>query len=138
MEAYGDHPNLLRLYHTFEAKDTLTLVLQLADGDLCDRIMETGPLDVETARLNLGMLVSGLKRLHTCGWAHRDLKPDNILTVGQQLVISDFGLANRAGESGMLETPCGTESYAAPEVIDRSPYCARRPTSSRWVWCCTS
>jgi len=49
--------------------------------------------------------------MHQCGFAHRDIKPDNILlqNVGGDPVIIDFGLSNAT------ELRTGTPKYLAPE-----------------------
>jgi len=125
MRSYGRHPNLLRCFGASEADpEFLTLILELGKRDLCDLVMATGPVPASIAQQYTLMLVRGLRHLHSKGWAHRDLKPDNILCMGDgRLCIADFGLANRTSiPSTLLETPCGTESYAAPEVIARTPY----------------
>eukprot|EP00657_Telonema_sp_P-1_P003043 TRINITY_DN1714_c0_g1_i1.p1 TRINITY_DN1714_c0_g1~~TRINITY_DN1714_c0_g1_i1.p1 ORF type:complete len:164 (+),score=18.16 TRINITY_DN1714_c0_g1_i1:179-670(+) len=58
---------------------------------------------------------------------HRDLKPENILIgPGGELKISDFGLAACGPASTLLQTHCGSEKYAAPEVMGSSrPYVGR-------------
>lgn len=64
-------------------------------------------------------ILDGLKHLHAKEVVHRDLKPENILVERNPLfkiIIADFGLANVATETGLLETFCGTPHYAAPEV----------------------
>ena len=51
-------------------------------------------------RLAKGLLL-GLKHMHQCGFAHRDIKTDNILlqnTMGDPIII-DFGLVNFAKEA---------------------------------------
>ena len=61
-------------------------------------------------RLVRGLLL-GLKHMHQCGFAHRDIKTDNILlqnTEGDPVII-DFGLVN----ARTLKS--GTPDYIAPE-----------------------
>jgi serine/threonine protein kinase len=66
--------------------------------------------EVPIKRLAKG-LCHGLHHMHQRGFAHRDIKPDNILlqNVGGDPVIIDFGLSN-ATEPG-----AGTSKYLAPE-----------------------
>lgn len=52
---------------------------------------------------------------------HRDLKPENILSRSKDridLVIGDFGLAQKADAKKYLYLKCGTPGYVAPEVIN--------------------
>jgi len=50
-----------------------------------------------------------------------DLKPENILMVDFEedtnIVISDFGLSKFASPTEVMNMPCGTLAYAAPEVL---------------------
>ena len=49
---------------------------------------------------------------------HRDLKPENLLLDAKKNVkIADFGLSNLIRDGDLLQTPCGSPNYAAPEVI---------------------
>lgn len=53
--------------------------------------------------------------LHRTGWAHRDLKPGNIMLLPKKLkwVLIDFGISARIGEQ---TPPKCTPMYAAPET----------------------
>lgn len=70
----------------------------------------------------------GVSHVHSKGFAHRDLKLENILldtadveTCNVKLI--DFGLAARAAPAGtLLNERCGSEEYAAPEVLQGLPY----------------
>lgn len=48
------------------------------------------------------------------------------------LKLADFGLCNRMRDGASLQTSCGSPNYAAPEVIDGSPY----DGASADVWSC--
>lgn len=48
---------------------------------------------------------------------HRDLKPDNILMIGGQAVLADFGLASRVDTPGNMDDHVVTASYRAPELV---------------------
>jgi serine/threonine protein kinase len=61
-------------------------------------------------------LVVGMKDVHSKGFIHRDLKPDNILIDNElHIRICDFG-SSRTFEFGVTMTNAGTPLYMAPEV----------------------
>ncbi len=72
-------------------------------------------------------LARGLKDIHSAGYIHRDITPENILTDKERrLRIADFGIAKAVEEvgkpGGLTTTPgaLGTRQYMAPEQI-RTP-----------------
>ena len=76
---------------------------------------------VEIKRI-LFQALTALAYLHLRGVAHRDLKPENILVESRtpfKIQLADFGLANDKLD---LNTLCGTQTYAAPEVFSLGTY----------------
>ncbi len=65
----------------------------------------------------------GLAALHTAGWLHGDVKPENIM-VGPEghATLIDLGFARRLGtrECAAGSPLLGTPSFAAPERLDES------------------
>lgn len=80
-------------------------------------VFAPGQLESKVVQVCLG-LVKGLAYLHEHCFAHRDIKPDNLL-VDQDfcLKINDFDLAIRVkGEDEEVDDQCGTVHWIAPEV----------------------
>ncbi|KAH7152607.1 kinase-like domain-containing protein [Dactylonectria macrodidyma] len=86
-------------------------------GDLEEHISERLP-EAQTRRITLQIL-QGLAFMHQSKFAHRDLKPRNILVQHKGpdwwVKISDFGTSKQIGTT-VLRTILGTEHYQAPEV----------------------
>ncbi|CAN8264128.1 unnamed protein product [Cochlearia groenlandica] len=80
-----------------------------------------------TVRRHTGSVLRGLRHIHNNGYAHCDLKLDNILVFGDGAVkIADFGLAKRNGEVTALNNEGvqirGTPLYMAPESVNDNEY----------------
>jgi len=67
-------------------------------------------------------ILNGLSYIHKNGFAHRDLKMENIMVNKDfKIKISDFGFAISV-ENGLLKTPLGTINFAAPEILMKKAY----------------
>ncbi|XP_048233455.1 serine/threonine-protein kinase ATG1t isoform X4 [Ricinus communis] len=122
-----NHPNIIRLFHVFQAESSIFLVLEFcAGGSLSSYIRHHGRVQEEIARRLMQQLGAGLEILHSHHIIHRDLKPENILLSGQfadvVLKIADFGLSRRVQPGKYAETVCGSPLYMAPEVLQFQSY----------------
>ncbi|EOO03023.1 putative calcium calmodulin-dependent protein kinase type 1b protein [Phaeoacremonium minimum UCRPA7] len=110
----------VKSYGWYETSDAVFIAMEyLEHGDLQKHL--TGPLPEVEAKEISSQLVEGLVFMHDNGFAHRDLKPGNILVLqpGPEwwIKISDFGISKRAEEENTaLRTLIGTEGYLAPEL----------------------
>lgn len=92
-------------------------------GELSDYIESKGKLSEEESLQYFRQLVSAVKYMHSVGIAHRDIKPANMmLDERMNLKLIDFGLGNMYSGKELLETPCGSPCYAAPELISGKQY----------------
>ncbi|PHH74068.1 hypothetical protein CDD80_3331 [Ophiocordyceps camponoti-rufipedis] len=129
------HPNVLCLKDTFNDRDRVYLVLELApEGELFNHIVMKQKLTEDEARRLFRQLFQGIKYLHERNIVHRDIKPENILIVDKNLrvKIADFGLAKIIGEESFTTTLCGTPSYVAPEILADSKQ--RKYTKAVDIW----
>jgi len=90
----------------------------LPGGSLQDRIQQHGPLHPQQSIDATIAMASGLSYAHANNVVHRDVKLDNIL-IGSDgtLKLTDFGIAQRDGGTGMTQTGAtmGTLAYMSPE-----------------------
>ncbi|KAK8088841.1 hypothetical protein PG997_003802 [Apiospora hydei] len=114
------HPNVLCLKDTFNERNAVYLVLELApEGELFNHIVMKQKLTEDECRKLFIQLFQGIKYLHDRNIVHRDIKPENILVVDKEIHVklADFGLAKIIGEESFTTTLCGTPSYVAPEIL---------------------
>ena len=92
----------------------------VAGRTLEDVVAAGGPITgAALARLASG-LASALVAVHDAGIVHRDLKPGNVMLVGSDPVVIDFGIAQAPDASRLTMTGMfmGTPGYLAPEIIE--------------------
>ncbi|KAI8632593.1 SMAD/FHA protein kinase [Xylariaceae sp. FL1651] len=129
------HPNVLCLKDTFNEKNAVYLVLELApEGELFNHIVMKQKLSEEETRKLFVQLFQGIKYLHDRNIVHRDIKPENILLVDKEghVKLADFGLAKIIGEESFTTTLCGTPSYVAPEILAEGRH--RKYTKAVDIW----
>jgi serine/threonine protein kinase len=118
------------------ALDSLELVVAMGLGDhtLYDRLQErmrqgqqSLPVDqlvewMHQAALALDHFNSGARRRgeNSTAVQHCDIKPQNILLVGDAVQVCDFGLARAQGEVRATSNTMASLAYAAPEMVSGS------------------
>jgi calcium-dependent protein kinase len=119
-----DHPNIIKLYETYEDSLYLHMVMELCTGgNILDRIVQKGTHSEYEAADMLGKLCLAVSHLHELYICHRDIKPDNCLYVSEdpsaEIKLLDFGLSNKFGSENIerMYSLVGTPYYIAPEVL---------------------
>ncbi len=94
LEQIKDHPNVIRVWqlphedgHVIEASDWSD------EGTLADVIREQAPLSLEKAITIIRGIAEGLREIHQHLIFHRNLKPENILMVGETPKLMNFELS---------------------------------------------
>ncbi|CAD8124436.1 unnamed protein product [Paramecium sonneborni] len=123
-----DHPNIIKLYETFEDIRNIYLVMELCTGgELFDQIVTDGQLSEKDAQQVFIQIMRAISYCHSKGIAHRDLKPENFLYYddkpGSLLKVIDFGLSRVFRQQGqqqkqLMKSRIGSPYYISPEVLD--------------------
>lgn len=125
------HPRLLRIRQVWSLPGNIVIGMDLADASLLDLFLlyadEFGrPVDSDKVCLYLYQAAEALDFLNlkrhnfdggTVTFQHGDIKPNNILLVGDSAKLADYGLSTPMITA---PTPCarqGTLEYAAPEIF---------------------
>jgi len=119
-----DHPNIIKLYETFEDHRNVYLIMELCSGgELFDRIIEAGHFTEVQAATLMQQIIRAIYYMHENRVCHRDLKPENFLFLSKDpidknlLKIIDFGLSCKFQPGETLTTKAGTPYYVAPQVL---------------------
>eukprot|EP00929_Paragymnodinium_shiwhaense_P015562 TRINITY_DN123673_c0_g1_i1.p1 TRINITY_DN123673_c0_g1~~TRINITY_DN123673_c0_g1_i1.p1 ORF type:complete len:735 (-),score=223.05 TRINITY_DN123673_c0_g1_i1:210-2414(-) len=126
-----DHPNLIKLFETYETDDKLFLVLELAQGgnlfNLVDKSCKSdstvGGFSDRQGAIAMQQVLRAIYYMHKNFVIHRDLKPENVLSSAKVTIertvlkVTDFGLSCFFKEGQMFKTKAGTPTYMAPEVL---------------------
>jgi serine/threonine-protein kinase len=115
------HPHILPMHDSGEAGGFLYYVMPYVEGEsLRDLLGREQQLPVDKA-VDIARQVAGaLSYAHSHDIVYRDIKPENILLAGDEVVVADFGIARAitaAGGEQLTSTgiAVGTPAYMSPE-----------------------
>lgn len=121
------HPNIVRLYDSFETSRHLVFVMELcAGGDLLTYVRRRGSLGEPLARELFRQIAAAIHYCHSKGIVHRDIKLDNLLLdIGVasnshvNVKLCDFGVSKLLVDPAeeVMTEQCGTPAYIAPEIL---------------------
>ena len=121
------HKNIIKLYEVIETPQKIYLIMEYCEGgELFDYIVQKQHLTEKQACAFFHEILDALEYLHSINIVHRDIKPENLLLEKINKKISlkliDFGISNIYTMHNLLITPCGTASYAPPEMHKGEKY----------------
>ncbi|CAD8143808.1 unnamed protein product [Paramecium octaurelia] len=119
-----DHPNLMKIYDTFETKNNRYLICEYCnERDLAEILDSTKFTETQTLEV-FQQIAQGIKALHDKKIIHRDIKPANILKSNGSYKLADFGFAviENQYESIIKKFNVGTPMYMAPETVQNNVY----------------
>jgi len=118
------HPNIVEVYGTFLEEHTSCIIMELLEGQSLAQILRSeGRLPLPRVKYLAYQVASALAFAHKRAIVHRDVKPDNVMVVGNdQVKVTDFGIARILRTGATLNTATGvtigTPLYMAPEQIE--------------------
>mmetsp|Transcript_19609 Transcript_19609/g.34678 ORF Transcript_19609/g.34678 Transcript_19609/m.34678 type:complete len:532 (-) Transcript_19609:189-1784(-) len=126
--SFCHHPNIVRLYHSFEDGIEVHCAMQSCLGGELEGIGMVSEMEALTL---MQQVFCGIHYLHSVlKIAHRDMKLENTLLkyadcpiMENQVKIIDFGFAKHLDPLDPTFTEiCGTPGYMAPEILQKGPY----------------
>jgi len=118
-----NHPNIVKLKEVLREKDYLYFVFEYMKENLYQLIKDRKGKKIPEPSIRniIYQVLQGLALIHKFGYFHRDMKPENLLCMGPDLVkIADFGLVREIRSRPPYTEYVSTRWYRAPEVLMRS------------------
>lgn len=118
-----DHRNICTIYEIGETpEDALFIAMAYYEGETLAKRIARGPMTVQQVARIGAQIADGLGAAHRQGVIHHDIKPANIMLVGDDEVkILDFGIARLGSSAEQEGTAFGTIPYVAPERLSGQP-----------------
>ncbi|MEM0459818.1 MAG: serine/threonine-protein kinase [Thermofilaceae archaeon] len=126
-----DHPCIVRFVRALEASADrpLALVFEYCEGGSLRDLLQRGPLGPRGAAEVVVQIADALRLIHSMGYVHGDVKPENILFTRDGIPrLADFNTA-RLIEAVTRSRVAYTPGYAAPEQVKGG-----RPSQKSDVW----
>lgn len=113
-----DHPNICTIHEIGETVDgQMYIAMPLYEGETLQARLVRGPLAIDDAFAIVLQIAAGLEQAHQHGVVHRDVKPSNVMLLGDGAVkVLDFGVA-KVDDVTLTdqEAVLGTVAYMSPE-----------------------
>ncbi|KAF4532249.1 hypothetical protein B566_EDAN004335 [Ephemera danica] len=123
--AHANSEWIVQLHFAFQDEKSLYMVMDYMPGGDLVNLMSNYDVPEKWAQFYCAEVVLALDAIHSMGFVHRDVKPDNMLLDQHgHLKLADFGTCMRMDahlcfEDGLIrsDTAVGTPDYISPEVL---------------------
>ncbi|KAL7880883.1 hypothetical protein SRHO_G00031370 [Serrasalmus rhombeus] len=118
--AFANSSWVVQLFYAFQDDRYLYMVMEYMPGGDLVNLMSNYDVPEKWARFYTAEVVLALDGIHSMGFIHRDVKPDNmLLDKTGHLKLADFGTCMKMNKDGMVrcDTAVGTPDYISPEVL---------------------
>lgn len=119
-QARLSHPNIVSIYDFLETEGNYFIIMEYVHGESLGKIVsEQGPFEPYIALSIFRQMLTGIRYAHSKGVIHRDIKPSNFILTPSGVKITDFGIAQITGDTGLTAAGAtlGTPKYMSPEQI---------------------
>uniref|UniRef100_A0A8B9SKK9 Rho-associated protein kinase 1 n=1 Tax=Anas platyrhynchos TaxID=8839 RepID=A0A8B9SKK9_ANAPL len=107
--AFANSPWVVQLFYAFQDDRYLYMVMEYMPGGDLVNLMSNYDVPEKWARFYTAEVVLALDAIHSMGFIHRDVKPDNmLLDKAGHLKLADFGTCMKMNKEGMVrcDTAC--------------------------------
>ncbi|XP_015835681.1 rho-associated protein kinase 1 isoform X1 [Tribolium castaneum] len=118
--AHASSEWIVQLHFAFQDAKHLYMVMDYMPGGDIVNLMSNYEIPEKWAKFYTMEVVLALDVIHSMGFVHRDVKPDNmLLDQNGHLKLADFGTCMRMDEDGLVRSNnvVGTPDYISPEVL---------------------
>ena len=100
---FTNEPGIVAVRDFFEENHTVYIVMEYLDGiTLKSYLKQVGTISSYNTVCLLMPVFQSLKKIHEKNLIHRDISPDNIMLVGEQVKLLDFGAAREFADEKSL------------------------------------
>jgi len=139
LQRLSPHPNVADFVRAYESPINIHIVCKYCPGGDLFSFLHANSFEPQPeicAAKTVRRLLSALKHVHAHGYAHLDVKLENVMRKlpgphldSSEIALVDFGHARRLkdpeSQSNRLKRPVGSPSYASPEVVLTARYGAK-------------
>ncbi|XP_021949296.1 rho-associated protein kinase 2 isoform X1 [Folsomia candida] len=118
--AHANSEWIVQLHFAFQDTKYLYMTMDYMPGGDLVNLMSNYDVPEKWAKFYCAEVVLALDAIHSMGFVHRDVKPDNMLLDKHgHLKLADFGTCMRMDANGLVhsDTAVGTPDYISPEVL---------------------
>uniref|UniRef100_A0A915D0Z8 non-specific serine/threonine protein kinase n=1 Tax=Ditylenchus dipsaci TaxID=166011 RepID=A0A915D0Z8_9BILA len=119
---FGNRKWITNLHYAFQDERNLYLIMDYyVGGDLLTLISKfEDTIPEPLVKFYVAEMILAIDSVHTLGYVHRDIKPDNVLIdISGHIKLGDFGSCLKRKPDGTVHasTSVGTPDYISPETL---------------------